>query len=271
MKEKKQKQKQSKDSLGDRMKGYEKISKTYLIHRMPTIIRLDGKAFHTFTKGMNKPFDEVLTKTMHETMLYLCENIQGTVLGYTQSDEITLVLVDYKEYNTCAWFDGNVQKQVSVAASMATMKFNELFVENAEEYIRGRFLTGYIIPEDLEIYRSKYYKAMFDARAFNVPKEDVCNCLIWRQKDAIRNSIQSLGQANFSHKELHKKTSAQIKDMLLDLYINWDDLEEYKQRGSCAVKGSSESEKISGWKVEAAPVFTENRSYIEDRILLFSV
>lgn len=83
------------DSLGDRMKGYEGVSRNFLTRRVPAIIRLDGKAFHTFTKGMEKPFDPVLTQAMQETMKYLCENIQGCVLGYTQSDEITLVLTDY--------------------------------------------------------------------------------------------------------------------------------------------------------------------------------
>lgn len=94
------------DSLGDRMKGfYEARSKTSLVRRMPVIIRLDGKAFHTFTKGFQKPFDSMLMKAMQETMKYLCENIQGCVLGYTQSDEITLVLVDYKKLTSEAWFN----------------------------------------------------------------------------------------------------------------------------------------------------------------------
>lgn len=116
-----------KDALGDRMKKYEYVSRTYLTPRTPVIIRIDGKAFHTFTRGFQKPFDGVLVKTMQETMKFLCENIQGCVLGYTQSDEITLVLVDYKKINSCAWFDYNIQKCASVAASMATMAFNKFF------------------------------------------------------------------------------------------------------------------------------------------------
>lgn len=97
------------DSLGDRMKGYESVSRNFLTRRVPAIIRLDGKAFHTFTKGMEKPFDPVLTQAMQETMKYLCENIQGCVLGYTQSDEITLVLTDYATIQTDAWFGYNIQ------------------------------------------------------------------------------------------------------------------------------------------------------------------
>lgn len=109
------------DSLGDRMKGYENIARNYLTRRIPTIIRVDGKAFHTFTRGMEKPFDRILMTTMQNTMKYLCENIQGCVFGYTQSDEITLVLTDYATITTDAWFGYNIQKMCSVSASMAIM------------------------------------------------------------------------------------------------------------------------------------------------------
>ena len=116
-----------KDDLGTRMKEYESVSKNFLTRRVPVIIRVDGKAFHTFTKGFVKPFDVVLMKTMQDTMKYLCENIQGCVLGYCQSDEITLVLTDYADIGTCAWFDYNVQKICSVVSSMATLEFNKKF------------------------------------------------------------------------------------------------------------------------------------------------
>ena len=97
------------DELGTRMKEfYENIPKTKLMRRTPVAIRIDGKAFHTFTRGFNKPFDDVLISAMQDTMKYLCENIQGCVLGYTQSDEITLILVDYKRLNSSAWFDYEV-------------------------------------------------------------------------------------------------------------------------------------------------------------------
>ena len=116
-----------KDSLGNRMKRYENVSRLYLTRRVPVIIRVDGKAFHTYTKGMKKPFDRILMTVMQQTMQYLCENIQGCVFGYTQSDEITLVLTDYKTASTDAWFGNGVQKMCSVAASMATMAFNRFF------------------------------------------------------------------------------------------------------------------------------------------------
>ena len=121
------------DELGKRMKEYyEQIPKTKLMRRTPVILRFDGKAFHTFTKGFEKPFDEVLMQSMQETMLYLCKHIQGAVFGYTQSDEITLVLVDYAKLNSSAWFDYEVQKMCSIGASMCTMAFNKIFTQLAE-------------------------------------------------------------------------------------------------------------------------------------------
>ena len=121
------------DELGKRMKDYyESIPKTKLMRRTPVALRIDGKAFHTFTRGFKKPFDEVLIKSMQETMKYLCENIQGCVLGYAQSDEITLILVDYKKLNSSAWFDYEVQKMCSIAASMATLYFNQALKENID-------------------------------------------------------------------------------------------------------------------------------------------
>ena len=122
------------DNLGDRMKTYENVTRTYLTRRTPVIIRIDGKAFHSFTRGFEKPFDSVLVEAMQQTMKYLCENIEGCVLGYTQSDEITLVLCDYKKLTSQAWFDNNIQKICSVSASMATMVFNRYFEEIAQKW-----------------------------------------------------------------------------------------------------------------------------------------
>lgn len=118
--------------LAKRMKRYEAVSKTTLVTRMPVILRIDGKAFHTLTRGFQKPFDRVLNLSMMETMRFLCKNIQGCVLGYTQSDEITLVLVDYKKLTSNPWFDYEVQKMCSVGASMATVGFNNAFARRVE-------------------------------------------------------------------------------------------------------------------------------------------
>lgn len=231
-----------KDDLGLRMKTfYEQIPKTKLMRRCPVLIRIDGKAFHTFTRGFKRPFDEILIKTMQETTKYLCENIQGCVLGYTQSDEITLVLVDYNKLTSSAWFDYEVQKICSIAASMATMAFNLTFAKNVNRFQSDFRFIEYPTHEEkryletLVLARNK--GAMFDARCFNIPKEEVTNCIYWRQLDASRNSIQMLGQANFSHKELQNKSCNEIQDMLMTQKgINWNDLPAYQKRGSCVVK-----------------------------------
>lgn len=244
------------DDLGNRMKTfYEQIPKTKLMRRTPVIIRIDGKAFHTFTRGFKRPFDEILIKTMQETTKYLCENIQGCVLGYTQSDEITLVLVDYQRFESSAWFDYEIQKICSISASMATMAFNKFFRNNVENFVqdcatgyetRGLCGEGTIEYELCKTYEKALEKgAMFDARVFNIPKEEVTNCVYWRQLDASRNSIQMVGQANFSHKELHCKTCNDIQDMLmLQKNINWNDFPTHQKRGTCVIK-SDETETIT--------------------------
>ena len=226
------------DDLGVRMKTfYEQIPKTKLIRRCPVAIRIDGKAFHTFTRGFQKPFDEVLIKSMQETMKYLCENIQGCVLGYTQSDEITLILVDYKKLTSSAWFDYEVQKICSIAASMATMAFNKFFRDNVGDYLYENYDAQYLADYIETLQNAVDKSAMFDARCFNIPKEEVTNLVYWRQLDASRNSIQMVGQANFSHKELQNKSCNDIQDMLMTQKgINWNDLPTYQKRGSCCVR-----------------------------------
>ena len=229
--------------LAKRMKEYyEQVPKTRLMRRCPVIIRCDGRSFHTFTRGFQKPFDEVLIKTMQETTKYLCENIQGCVLGYTQSDEISLVLVDYQRFETSAWFDYEIQKMCSIAASMATMAFNKFFRKNVESWWSAPFVGITKECQDREslyrIYQIALDKgAMFDARVFNIPKEEVTNCIYWRQLDASRNSVQMVGQANFSHKELQNKSCNDIQDMLmLQKNINWNDFPTYQKRGTCVIK-----------------------------------
>lgn len=232
------------DDLGVRMKTfYEQIPKTKLMRRCPVAIRIDGKAFHTFTRGFQKPFDEVLIKSMQETMKYLCENIQGCVLGYTQSDEITLILIDYKKLTSSAWFDYEVQKICSIAASMATMAFNNIFSKYVKKFdLELAYNDNGIDTEEnrklWEIYKKAINKgAMFDARCFNIPKEEVTNLVYWRQLDASRHSIQMVGQANLSHKELQNKSCNDIQDMLMTQKgINWNDLPTYQKRGSCCVR-----------------------------------
>lgn len=259
--------------LATRMKEYyEGIPKTRLMRRTPVAIRIDGKAFHTFTKGFNKPFDEILIKSMQETMKYLCENIQGCVLGYTQSDEITLILVDYKKLNSSAWFDYEVQKMCSIAASMATMAFNKAFECFVYDWRMNNYLS---MDEDWyknlnKIYRNAIAKsAMFDARVFNIPKEEVTNLIYWRQLDATINSIQMVGQANFSHNELQDKSCNMIQDMLMTQKgINWNNLPTHQKRGSCCIKVDTVEKARPHWIIDTEiPIFkNESREYIEKLI-----
>lgn len=252
-----------KDSLGDRMKeNYENRSKTYLTRRTPCIIRLDGKAFHTFTKGFQKPYDEVFHEAMNSTLQYLCKNIQGCKFGYTQSDEISLLLTDYDTINTDAWFDYNVQKMCSIAASMATLQFNYFFNLEVDRRTIGRPKDDYAIA----LFKARNKGAMFDARCFNIPESEILNCYIWRQQDANRNAIQMLGQTHFSHSELHKKNTNEIQEMLWQKGINFNDMPTEFKRGVCCYKRSID---VNGaarteWYIDKeCPIFTHDREYIE--------
>ena len=275
----------NKDSLGDRMKQYEYVTRNYLTRKLPVIIRLDGKAFHSFTRGLKKPFDDIFVKTMQDTMKYLCENVQGCVLGYTQSDEITLVLVDYQNREASAWFDNNIQKMVSVSASMATLAFNNAFAENynREQYNYFDDCNNEKRYRDLELEKyfdtldKKCFKAMFDSRVFSLPKEEVANVLIWRQQDATRNSIQSVGQANFSHTQLHGKNCSNIQDMLiLEKGINWNDYPTHLKRGSCCIKkpfkineGTEQEAIRNKWVIDTEiPIFTQDKDYVNKLIFI---
>jgi tRNA(His) 5'-end guanylyltransferase len=255
----------NKDSLGDRMKeNYENRAKTYLVRRMPVIIRLDGKAFHSFTKGFKRPYDEIFHNAMNDTLKYLCEHVQGCKFGYTQSDEITLVLTDYDTLTTDAWFGYAVQKMCSVAASMATMAFNKFFASNVAKESK-RIYTEYLNDNDVSyieaLEKSLNKGAMFDARCFNIPEEEVTNCLIWRQQDATRNAIQMLGQCNFSHKELQGKSCNDIQDMLmLQKGINFNDMPTAFKRGVCCKKNEEDK-----WVLDTEPpIFTQDREYMEN-------
>lgn len=290
------------DSLGDRMKRYENVPKVSLVRRMPVIIRLDGKAFHTFTRGFQKPFDPVLMQTMNDTMKYLCENIQGCILGYTQSDEITLVLVDYQTLTSDAWFDDSVEKICSISASMATQAFNRIFNNRVQEW-HSKCLEHRVIPDDFDLSKGDMYRtpegsvmtynqiynlvtnykksinkgALFDSRTFNIPKEEVMNCLVWRQQDATRNSIQSVGQSQFSHKQLMGKSCNQIQDMLFtERGINWNDYSISCKRGTCCIKrlvdidcGDGIVAQRKKWMLDDnIPIFNKQPEYINSLVFV---
>ena len=278
--------------LANRMKEYEKRNQYYLQKRTPVAIRVDGRSFHTFTKGFQRPFDKILMTAMQETAKYMCENIQGAKFAYVQSDEITIILVDYDTLETDCWFNYRTDKLCSISASMATMAFNRFFAQEVDkwgvetfgyEWYEGGTNNPEVIntPEWklAEIYSKAIDKgAMFDARCFNIPKEEVANLIYWRQLDATRNSIQMVGQANFSHSELQGKSCNMIQDMLLTQKdINWNNFPIDCKRGAACIYDNYQNpdsitngDIIKGWRIdrEMPIIKDENREYVEKYIYI---
>lgn len=236
--------------LGDRMKRYEAVSDAVLMRRAPVMIRCDGRAFHSLTRGMDRPFDGRFVRCMSRTAVALCEAVQGAKVGYVQSDEISVIATDYDSLQTEAWFGYRVQKVASVAASIATAAFGQAF--------RDYFPDRTAVP-------------LFDARAFSLPSNDeAVNCLVWRQRDAVRNSILATGQAHFSHRELHQKNTDAIQEMLFqERDINWNDTPTHLKRGFCVVRVAYEKDGAERhqWVADYdTPEFTKDRAYIIDRL-----
>ena len=217
--------------LDIRMKQYEKVTDQKLIRRMPVIIRLDGRSFHSFTRGFRKPFDDILIDSMQKTALYLCKNVQNCVLAYTQSDEISLLLIDYEKFDTQPWFDNRIQKMVSTSAALATVRFKEVFENNIEKFGHenipdwdmggtNEWLTDQQQKDLTYInYLSNAIEAKykgFDSRCFNLSKDEVANYFFWRQQDCIRNSLQMVAQTYFPQAALQHKGTATIKRILLE-------------------------------------------------------
>ena len=256
-----------KTSLGDRMKNYEVRLRSYVPSKTSAILRIDGKAFHTYTRGLDKPFDVPLAEAMAETTKYLCENIQGAKLGYTQSDEISILLTDYDDINTSAWFDYQVEKMVSVSSSLATVKFLHTRVM---QILSNRFISD--MPSIEQVYRMKL--ASFDSRVMSLPNdEEVINYVLWRQQDAERNSIQALAQSVFSHKQLHGKNTANMHDMLHEQGMNWNDCPTRQKRGISVIK--RQYPKTSGspavtvmrseWYIDnEMPVISQDKQYVRN-------
>ena len=275
------------NALSNRMKEYENVSRIYLPRRMPVIIRVDGRAFHTLTRGFDRPFDEVLHEVMCVTANMLCQGIEGVKFAYTQSDEISLLITNDDSIDTLPWFGNNLQKLVSLSASMATLAFNKAFNEAFDSWGRSLF-DGWDdggtnnpnanTPEEWKLqaaYGSAVNQAMFDARAFVLPPSEVVNYFIWRQQDATRNSIQMAAQALYPHKELQNKNCDQLQEMIFQKGINWNDYEPWMKRGTALIKRAFERIALDGSKTilnywvsdDETPIFTENRSYIESRFI----
>ena len=207
---------------------------------------------------------------MQLTCKDLCENIQGCKIGYVESDEISLLITDYDTLQTAAWFDYQVQKICSVAASMAAKYFNKNFAKLVEEFGEDAEEAWREDDPDLRYYEDVLLKKVdlggyFDARCFNIPKEEITNYFIWRQNDASRNSIQGLAQANFSQKQIQNLNNSQLQDkLMLEKNINWNDCKTVEKRGTCVIHTWDEKLNRSRWEIdEDIPIFTQNRDYIE--------
>ena len=214
--------------LGDRMKAYEEAFRQKLPVRMPVIIRLDGKAFHTLTRKCEKPFDVALNNALRDAVLALLEEVPAR-LAYLQSDEISLLLIDYNRFESMQWFDGVVQKMASVSASIMGAEFSLRW---------GK--PGY-----------------FDARVFAVPERDIVNYFIWRQKDCTRNAISAAAQSVFSQNELQGKNSEEMIAMLDSAGKPWQSFPNKMIRGTIAVRGESNT----------APTFSEARGWFSEEFL----
>jgi tRNA(His) guanylyltransferase len=275
-----------KDALGDRMKkNYEDRTRISLPRRGYTIIRIDGKAFHTYTKGLRRPFDLDLIDDMDETAAYLCKNIMGAKFAYVQSDEISVLITDFEDEGTQAWFDNNLQKMVSIAASLATAKFNQLRMARA--CVNPNLVDNVDSLDYEDIKRFKL--AMFDARVFQIPqKVEVENYFIWRQQDATRNSISSVAQSLYSPKQLHGVKTDGMQGLIFQAGTNWNDFSPREKRGGIIKKverefirkntnvGVSDSTVVidskdvytrSAWELDVeTPIFTQNREYLNNLI-----
>lgn len=235
--------------LGDRMKAYEKAAQTVLTPRTPVIIRIDGKAFHTYTRGCKRPFDARLMDAMDSVAMVLCKEIDGAQMAYVQSDEISVLVHTYKTFVTAPWFANEVQKLVSISAGIASGVMTEI----------SDSIFGYT------------RRACFDARAFTLPESDVNNYFVWRQRDWTRNSVQMLARSLYSHKECEHKNNPQLQEMCFVKGHNWNDLPTTHKRGRCILKvddvvGQHIDRPIvrGRWTVDRQiPIFSEEHSYVE--------
>lgn len=251
------------ESLGDRMKGYEVAFRTTLPGRMPVILRIDGKAFHTYTVGTDRPFDKKLGDVMIDVTKKLCESIQGAQLGYTQSDEISILIHGYKKFDSQPWFDNQVQKMVSIAAGTASAWFT------------AHSWRIWSTEDDHDL--SSLKPAIFDARAFVLPESEVNNYFLWRQQDATRNSIQMLARSLYSHKQCDNKGGHELQEMCFQKGHNWNDLPVRWRRGVCVrrarhvIPGEDQGPYAARmrWQPDfEIPLFNEKREYVNDLLQL---
>ncbi len=237
------------DKMGERMKGYEAAAQHYLTKRTPVIIRCDSKAGHTFTKHLRKPVDNIFREAMENAMMRTAKEIQGCYFAYEESDEVTFLLQDYETLETDAWFGYRTDKLCSITASYMTLYFNQEFKRIAENYIWE--WTHSMVPQSMTLFEeeNKYHTTLrkciekgliFDARCFNVPKEEVVNVVFWRQMDSMRNSIQSTGHHYLSQKEMNGKNNDEVLVMLKEKGVNWGTMPHHHKVGVCCYREDGE-------------------------------
>jgi tRNA(His) 5'-end guanylyltransferase len=257
------------DKMGERMKGYEAAAQHYLTKRTPVIIRCDSKAGHTFTKHLRKPIDNIFREAMENAMVRTAKEIQGCYFAYEESDEVTFLLQDYETLETDAWFGYRTDKLCSITASYMTLYFNQEFKRIAEDYIWN--WTHCMVPQSMTLFEEekKYHTTLrkciekgliFDARCFNIPKEEVVNVVLWRQMDSMRNSIQSIGHHYLSQKEMNGKNNDEVLAMLKEKGINyWETMPHHHKVGVCCYREDGE------WQLDYnMPMLKgEDRYYLE--------
>lgn len=246
------------DELGERMKSqYEHRTRIFVPRRTYTIIRLDGKAFHTYTRGLQKPFDEDLYKDMDNAIINMLPHIQGAVFAYTQSDEISVLVTDFATPTTSAWFDGNIQKMASVSSSIITAEFNKL------RTVRELY---HVFNEHRNMKVSDLPMAYFDSRVFTIPdRTEVINYFIWRNQDCARNAVSMVAQSKFSHKELQGKSTAQMQEMLFQQHdINWAKYREDLKNGRLIVKETYQLPMSPGPHPAVANATTERTRWVSN-------
>lgn len=203
------------DEFGDRMKMYEGLSQKEFLPLAPIVARIDGRSFSTFTRDLDRPFCRSLHNLMVSTTRHLVEET-GALIGYTQSDEISLVFWQ-RDFNTQIWFGGKIQKMVSQLAAQATGAFNSKLAVYLPTKVDDR---GWSFPS-------------FDARAWSVPNQtEATNAILWREQDATKNSVSQACRAHFSHKEMEGKGRSDQMDLLMSKGINWNDYEPWCKRGT---------------------------------------
>lgn len=250
--------KKKQGGLAGRMKSYEEVSRRYLLPNMNNIIRLDGRAFHTYTMGLDVPFDMDFIKAMDEVAAYLCAKIDGAKFAYVQSDEISICFTDYDTTETIGWFDGCADKIVSVAAAMCTARFNQIrFLQRLEKV---KTLPAYDVISNQRL-------AEFDARVFQLPnKDEVVNNILWRQRDCTRNSIQAVAQSMFSQPELEYKNTDVLQDMIFKRSgINWNDYDPKLKRGRFIIKRTFQNEADATravWESVEGPILSKDRDFL---------